>query len=111
MPFVDANELPAKEPLPGWVGRFFHSEHMTFSYYEIAPGTGLPTHHHPNEEVWHVLDGELEMVLGDATTILRAGQVAIVPGDVPHSAGARTPCRAIVVDHPTRDRVGGVDIR
>ena len=33
MPIVDVNALAAKEPLPGWTGRYFHSEHMTFGWY------------------------------------------------------------------------------
>lgn len=111
MPFIDTGELHPKEPLPGWVGRFFHSAHMTFSYYRIEPGTPLHRHHHPEEEVWHVLEGELEMSLGDDTRVLRAGQAAIVPGDVVHSVRAVSPCLAIVVDTPTRDSVGGIDIR
>ena len=41
MPFVDANSLEAHEPRPGWSGRFFHSDHMTFAYYGIAPGADV----------------------------------------------------------------------
>jgi hypothetical protein len=32
MPFIDADQLEALEPKPGWVGRFFHTERMTFGY-------------------------------------------------------------------------------
>ena len=37
MPFVVAGGLPSRQPLAGWNGRFFHSDHMTFAYYEIYP--------------------------------------------------------------------------
>ncbi len=111
MAFIETSELPAKEPLPGWVGRFFHSEHMTFAYYEIAPGSGIHRHRHPNEEVWNIIEGELEMVVGDATRIVRGGDAVVIPADVEHAASPRGRCRAIVVDHPVRDMVGGVDIR
>jgi len=111
MPFIVPSELAVKEPRPGWRGRFFHSEHMTFSYYEAAPGADVHLHRHPQEEVWHVVEGELEMVLDGVARVLRAGEAAVVPPGVEHSARARGPCRAIVVDHPTRDSVGGVDIR
>jgi hypothetical protein len=30
-PFVDSSELPRGEPLTGWVGRFFHSDNLTFA--------------------------------------------------------------------------------
>jgi mannose-6-phosphate isomerase-like protein (cupin superfamily) len=61
--------------------------------------------------VWHIIEGELELVLGDSTMVVRAGQAVVVPPDVEHSASASRPCRAIVVDHPARTHVGSVDIR
>jgi quercetin dioxygenase-like cupin family protein len=109
MPFIEPDQLPVREPLPGWSGRFFHSEHMTFVYYEIVPGAGVHLHQHPNEEVWHVIEGQLDMVVGDTERTVRAGEAAVVPADVAHSASARGRCRAIVVDFPRRAQVGGID--
>jgi quercetin dioxygenase-like cupin family protein len=111
MPFILSSELTPREPLPGWVGRFFRSEHMTFVYYEIAPGARIHSHHHENEEVWNVIEGELEMMVDGATRVLRSGEAAVIPAGVEHSAGASGPCRAIVVDYPVRDTVAGIDIR
>lgn len=111
MSFIRTCELTPREPLPGWVGRFFHSDHMTFVHYEIAPGARVHPHHHQNEEVWNVIEGELEMTIGGSTRVLTAGDVAVIPAGVEHGAGAVGPSRAIVVDYPVRDSVGGVDIR
>lgn len=111
MPFIDPSELPVKQPRPGWNGRFFHSDNMTFAYYEIDPGSDVHVHHHPQEEVWHIIEGELELVIGDAERVVRAGQAAVVPAGVEHSARTSGPCRAIIVDYPLRDSVGGIDIR
>jgi len=111
MPFIQTSQLPVKEPRPGWQGRFFHSDHMTFAYYEIAAGSEVHVHRHPQEEVWHIIDGELEMVVDGATSVLRAGDAAVVRADVEHAARVRGHCRAIVVDYPIRESVGGVDIR
>ena len=36
MPLIATRDLPIKEPLPGWKGRFFSSETMTFGYYDVA---------------------------------------------------------------------------
>jgi hypothetical protein len=52
MPFIEPSRLEAKELLPGWNARFFHSAHMTFAYTEVAAGAGVHLHHHPEEEVW-----------------------------------------------------------
>ena len=110
MPFIDTGQLSPKHPLPGWEGRFFHSDQMTFAYYEIEPQSSLHAHHHANEEVWHIIEGELELTLGQEMAVLRAGQAAVIPPDVEHSVSTTQHCRVIVVDHPRRDSVAGIDI-
>ncbi|MEO6028961.1 MAG: cupin domain-containing protein [Candidatus Binatia bacterium] len=108
MPFIDTRDLPIKEPLPGWKGRFFSSETMTFGYYDVAAGAAIHEHEHPNEEVWHVVEGELEATVAGVTTLAGPGAVAIVPPNTLHAVKARTAGRAIVVDHPRRASIGGV---
>ena len=108
MPFVDPRRLAAKEPLPGWEGRFFSSEKMTFGHYAVKAGASIHPHSHPNEEVWTVLDGELEVTIAGETQVATAGCVAIVPPDATHAVKALTDCRAIVVDCPVRASIGGV---
>jgi quercetin dioxygenase-like cupin family protein len=61
MSSIEVGELEVREPRPGWRGRLFHSDHMTFAYYEIEAGSEVHLHHHPQEEVWHVVEGELEL--------------------------------------------------
>jgi mannose-6-phosphate isomerase-like protein (cupin superfamily) len=108
--FVDASALPEIEPKPGWHGRFFHSEKMTFAYYEIDAGATLHAHAHPNEEVWHIVEGEIDLMLGDETRRVKAGDAAVIPSGTTHAAAAPKHCRAIVVDSPGRREVGGVKI-
>jgi quercetin dioxygenase-like cupin family protein len=111
MAFIDPSDLAVHEPRPGFRGRFFHSDHMTFSYYDIDAGADVHPHRHPQEEVWHLVAGEAEVTVAGETRLVRAGGAAVVPAEVEHSVRAVTACRAIVVDHPVRDSVGGVDIR
>ena len=103
MPFVDTSSLPVIERLPGWRGRYFHSPSMTFGHYEFTRGASIHEHNHPQEEVWEILEGELEVTIDGVPQIARAGTVAIVPSGVHHSARALTDGRAIVVDYPLRD--------
>ena|SRR5580700_946802 len=103
MPFVDTSNLPVMERLPGWRGRYFHSPSMTFGHYEFTRGASIHEHFHPQEEVWEVIEGEIEVTVDGVAQIARAGMVAIVPGGVHHSARALTDGRAIVVDYPLRD--------
>jgi mannose-6-phosphate isomerase-like protein (cupin superfamily) len=109
VPFVDVDRLPVLEPRPGWRGQFFHSAHMTFAYYAIAAGADVHLHEHEEEEAWHVLDGELEVWLARRTDVVRAGQAFVVPAGEKHAIRALGPSRVIVVDHPVRTSVGGLD--
>ena len=102
MPFVDTSSLRVVERLPGWHGRYFHSPSMTFAHYDFARGASIHEHFHPQEEVYEVIEGQLEMTIDGVTQIARPGMVAIVPSNIPHSVKALTDGRAIIVDYPLR---------
>jgi len=103
LPIVDTNALKVVERLPGWRGRYFHSANMTFAHYEFDKGAAIHEHFHPEEEVYEVIDGELEIAIDGVTQIARPGLVAVVPSNVRHSVKALTVGRMIVVDHPRRE--------
>jgi quercetin dioxygenase-like cupin family protein len=69
-------------------------------------GASIHEHFHPQEEVYEVIEGELEVTIDGVTQIARAGMVAIVPSNVPHSVTALTDGRAIIVDYPLRREFG-----
>jgi quercetin dioxygenase-like cupin family protein len=102
MPFVDISSLQVKERLPGWRGRYLHSPNMTFAHYDFTRGASIHEHFHPEEEVYEVIEGELEITIDGVTQVARAGLVAIVPANARHSIRALTDGRAIIVDHPSR---------
>jgi quercetin dioxygenase-like cupin family protein len=106
MPFVDTSSLRVIERLPGWHGRYFHSPSMTFAHYDFVQGSSIHEHFHPQEEVYEVVEGQLEITIDGVTEVARPGMVAIVPSDVPHSVKALTDGRAIIVDYPVRGEFG-----
>ena len=109
MPFIDPDEMLRGSPLPGWSGRFFHSENMTFGHWDIAEGAAdLHEHQHPQEEVWNVVDGEVLLVVDGQESRMGAGDAAVVPPHTTHSAKPLGACRAIVVDHPVRAQLPGL---
>jgi quercetin dioxygenase-like cupin family protein len=102
MPFIDIRSLEAIERLPGWYGRYFHSANMTFAHYDFMRGSSIHEHFHAQEEVYEVIEGELEVTIEGVPQIVRPGVVAIVPADARHSIKALTDGRAIIVDYPVR---------
>jgi quercetin dioxygenase-like cupin family protein len=102
MPFVDTDALKVVERLPGWRGRYFHSASMTFAHYEFAAGSSIHEHTHPKEEVYEVIEGEVEVTIEGRSQIAKPGLVAIVPANSRHSVRALTNGRPIVIDHPAR---------
>jgi quercetin dioxygenase-like cupin family protein len=106
MPVVDTHRLKVIERLPGWKGRYFHSPNMTFAHYEFTAGSTIHEHSHPEEEVYEVIEGELELTIDGKPEIAKPGIVAIVPANSRHSVKALTDGRLIVVDHPARPEFG-----
>ena len=54
---------------------------------DFAPGSAVPRHTHPGEEIVYVLEGALEFQLeGQAPVTLKAGDVLFVPAGTVHTA-------------------------
>jgi len=102
LPIIEVEKLRVTERLPGWFGRYFHSAQMTIAHYQFVKGASIHEHHHPQEEVYEVIEGELEVTIGGVAQIVKPGVAAIVPSEVPHSVKALSDGRAIIIDSPTR---------
>jgi quercetin dioxygenase-like cupin family protein len=61
------------------------SEHASVVYFELEPGGAVGTHTDSAEEVVLVLEGEVQVALGDEQGKLTTGEFALVPAMVPHS--------------------------
>jgi quercetin dioxygenase-like cupin family protein len=75
---------------------------------EMAPGAGAPWHMHPGaQEIIFVLDGDLAVeVEGRGTKAVRAGEIILIPAEVPHLAkndSANAMARALVT-HSRADK-------
>jgi quercetin dioxygenase-like cupin family protein len=52
----------------------------------LSPGFGAPPHHQPTEEeLWYLLEGQLDVRVGTRSTVLRAGAFAFIPRDTTHT--------------------------
>ena len=103
MEHYNLDEIDGRAVVPGVSARFVHSENMTFAYWDLEQGAEVPQHGHPHEQVVNMLEGELELTVGDETRRLKAGDVVVIPSNATHSVTCITPCRVLDVFNPVRE--------
>lgn len=50
----------------------------------VPPGGGPPRHRHDFEEMFSILDGEIELTFRDETIVATAGETVNIPANAPH---------------------------
>ena len=96
-------DIPGKNLVPGIIGRYAHGTNMTFGFVEIQKGSDLPLHQHVHEQITYILEGELEMNIGEERYTLKPGMYHVIPSNTPHSAIAKMDCKLIDVFGPVRE--------
>jgi mannose-6-phosphate isomerase-like protein (cupin superfamily) len=67
----------------------------SISEWWLEPHTKGPgIHHHPEDDVFYVLEGTMHLRLGDEWIEARAGSFVLVPGNTPHDFENRSDQRA-----------------
>ena len=97
------NSIRQKEIMPGFKGRFIHTDGFTIAYWDIAENSELPEHSHIHEQTTQVIEGKLELTINGETKILEAGSIAIIPSNIVHKGKALTDCKVTDVFCPTRE--------
>lgn len=102
--FTSSKDLRGKEIAKGVMMKPLAGRSVMLCYFELAPGSEIPTHSHPHEQAGMVIEGQLELWIGDERKILQPGDMYTCPGGVPH--GGRVvdgPVIALDVFHPIRE--------
>lgn len=100
--FIQLDKLQMLEALKGARLSSIQTENMTVAYTSMVAGTEIPLHQHIEEAVDIIIEGELEMLIGDTQSLLRHGMISIVPSNIPHRAKAITDCKVVTVFYPKR---------
>lgn len=95
--------LKSKEVVAGITGYYAHGDKHTFGYVEIKKGSVVPEHHHMQEQITYIIEGELDMTIGGQFCPLRPGMYYVIPSNTPHSATALTDCKVIDTFSPVRE--------
>ena len=99
---ANLTDIPSKELIPGFYGKFIHGQQSTLAFWDIKQGCIMPQHQHPHEQITHIVSGELEMVIGGEKMVLTAGTVHVIPSNTPHGAVALTDVKVIDAFSPAR---------
>jgi quercetin dioxygenase-like cupin family protein len=110
------------EPHRQFDGVWLHAvggEQVLMCRVRYEPGKRVGRHSHPEaEQIVAVIDGEVEMTIGDETRVLRAGDVAVINRGTEHELYTATgfeffealaPVPRDHVPNPERDLVLGLD--
>lgn len=62
----------------------------------------VPLHHHESEQISLILDGSMKFDFEGRSVLVRAGEVLVIPSNVPHSALALEDTMGIDVFSPIR---------
>lgn len=101
--YVDVAAISAVEFVPGLEFRPVLGDRTMVNFVNFAAHTEAPVHVHEEEQIVIVLDGEFEFEIDGDVRTMHAGDVAVVPGWVPHGARTHdTTCREIDVFNPPR---------
>lgn len=79
---------PRLELAPGVTSRPLLGTNLLASFVRYEPGAIAPPHAHVEEQLFVVLDGEIELQLGSERRVMRMGDAALIPAWVTHSARA-----------------------
>ena len=92
MGFIDLQQWPLIEPVPGCRTRTPHLQNLMLSRLVMDAGAEVPMHQHPHEQGGVVVEGTMELTIGEETRLLKPGDIYLIEADVPH--------RAIAIDGP-----------
>jgi len=68
----------------------------TVTLFAFDGGQGLSEHTAPFDALVQLIDGELKLDIGGAEVLLKAGEVVLMPANIPHALHAVEACRMIL---------------
>src|SRR5215813_4864230 len=111
--FYRWEEMPREQVTNMLDRRLITADRMMLAQVYLKKGAIVPRHSHHNEQLTYILEGSLRFRIGAdgaEEIIVRAGEVLIIPGNVPHEAEALEDTLDVDVFSPPRqDWLDGTD--
>lgn len=107
-------DVPEDNMSPLLTRQFVTGEQAMLSRIQLKKGCIVPRHSHGNEQIAFILSGALRFSVGEEGSatdyIVRAGEVLVIPGNVPHLAEALEDTLNLDIFAPPRkDWISGDD--
>ncbi len=86
---------------------FGPGQRMNVLHWNMADGSVIPLHQHPQEQFGYVIRGGFRMTIGDDEADLHEGDAYFIPPNVPHTFTALGETEAIDVFNPVKYDIPG----
>jgi quercetin dioxygenase-like cupin family protein len=109
--YTGFDSIPVEQLNPLIDRQFVYGEHAMLARLTLRRGAIVPKHSHENEQITYILEGALRFTIGDGRVItVGAGQVLVIPSNMPHQAEAVEDTIDLDVFTPPRaDWIAGTD--
>jgi unsaturated pyranuronate lyase len=75
----------------------------------LTAGSKMPEHHHPQEQIVHILAGRLKLIVGGKPHEMTAGDSVYLASHVPHAVETIEETRVLDTFSPPRDEYLAID--
>ena len=104
--FVFRDELKKSDLGGGIIRQYLGAcEKMNAQHMDLADGSAVKLHSHPQVQFGYIISGGLKVVVGNDTQILKAGDAYFVPAGLPHELTAIGQTEAVDVFSPIRSDI------
>lgn len=100
------SQVVGSESFPGVLRRtLLWGQRLMVLYNTFAVGSRVPLHAHPQEQITHVIEGALEIEVGDTVYTLGVGDSMLIPSNVRHDTRALSRTLVLDIFSPPREEL------
>jgi quercetin dioxygenase-like cupin family protein len=104
MVFNKANENGYRQALPGIkIKTLVYGEKTLLAEFRLEADSVLPLHSHPHEQTGYLVEGRINLTIGQQMFEVQPGDSWCIPGNTEHSAQVLENSLAIEVFSPVRE--------
>jgi quercetin dioxygenase-like cupin family protein len=80
------SDITPEQMSPTLTRQYVSGEQAMLARIILKKGCVVPEHSHPNEQIAYIVSGALEFLVAGTPYVVRAGEILVIPANVPHSA-------------------------